>query len=206
MKKLSLPLPFLLALACSSSSQYERGAYTPRPPAPTFNPTTDAPHTTGQPGYVNGQRVERSPNKRYATPSDQPQMMAADGDARRTVELMLKESVPDTTPEGIGRDDFAACWKDIQKMMSRERDLLLTFSPQEVRCLRHRVLAHCGARKNEWKAKHEGLKYSPAFEDFMASDAHKRACGKRGEFRTERTIGPGNRFMQSGDDTLGWRP
>lgn len=204
MKKLHL-LSLLTLSACSSSSQYERDAYMPRP-APTFDPMTDAPHTVGQPGYVNGQRTERSTNRRYAAPSKEPQMMAADGDDRRTVELMLTEAVPETTPEGIERADYAKCWKDFLKMANRERDALLRFSPEEVRCMRNRVLAHCGTRQVVKRAERAGEKYDPTFEDFMAGAVNRTACGKSHEFWTDRVANVINKFNQHGDDILGWQP
>lgn len=205
MKKLLL-LP-LFAVACASSPDYARGAYTPRaPPAPTFSPTQDAPHTKGQPGHVGGRGVSRSANRRHVAPSARPQMVAADGDARRTVELMLQEPAPSATLEGIEAEAVAICWADILKMLNAERDLFLSFSPQEVRCLRHIVLAHCGARQNEKRAKRDGKKYDPAYEHFMASQAGVKACGKRGEFMSNRVTDPYRRFTRHGDDVLGWRP
>lgn len=209
MKKLHLLfLPALLALAaCSSSSPYERGAYTVRPPpASTFSPTEDAPHTTGQPGYVNGRRVERSPNKRYTAPSAEPQIMAADGDDRRTIELMLDEPVPEETPEGIPDVEYAKCWNDLRRMMKRDRDALLKFYPKEVQCLRNRVLAHCGGRQNEARAKKTGEKYDDTYEDFMASAPARKACGPNNEHWTDRVSEYIRKYTQHGDDILGWRP
>lgn len=206
MKKLHL-LPLFTLFACASSSQYERGAYMPPPSAPAFNPATDAPHTTGQPGYVNGQRADRSPNHRYVTPSKEPQMMAADGDDRRAVELMFSEPVPDETPDGIEGKEYAKCWKDIQRMLKDNRDATLTFSPEEVRCVRHKTLAHCGARQIERRTKEAGDEYDGKYEDFMASrDQRVKACGKRDKYNTERVVNMGNRLMDRGDDDLGWRP
>lgn len=205
MKKLHL-LSLLLSLACASTPDYERGAYAPRPPAPTFSPSQDAPHTRGQPGYVNGQRVERSPNKRHVTPSEQPQMMAADGDERRTVELMLTEDVPEETPDGISDALYEKCWKDLLKMMRSERDDILRMSPEEVRCMRNRVLAHCGARKNRQYADRTGEKYDATFEDYMAGEENRKACGKRHQYWTGRVTDYVNKFTQHGDDILGWLP
>ena len=208
MKKLSmLFIPAALMLGCASGSQYERGAYTVRPPpASTFSPTQDAPHTMGQPGYVNGQRVERSPNRRYASPSATPQMMAADGDNRRTVELMLSEDVPEETPEGIERSDYEKCWEDLLKMMGRDRDALLKFYSKEVQCLRNRVLAHCGARQNAARAKNTGERYDDTFEDFMASAPARKACGPNHEHWTARVSEYIRNYTRHGDDILGWRP
>lgn len=207
MKKLCLPIAaFALHMAgCSSSSQYERGAYTPPVRAPTFTPAEDAPHTRGQPGYVNGQRVDRSPNRRYVEPSREPQMMAADGDDKRAVELLINEPVPKSTPEGIEDREFAACWRDFGRLALDNNRHLLTFSPEEFRCLRHKVLSHCGARKVERRTKRD---YDSTFEDEMASTRKtKRACGRKDEFNTSRVVDFANRMMNYGDSSagFGWR-
>lgn len=197
----------LFSVACSSGTQYERGAYTPPVRAPAFDPMTDAPHTRGQPGYVNGQRVERSPNRRYVEPSREPQMMAADGDARRTVELLLAEDVPGDTPEGIEDAEYAKCWKDIRRMLKDNREWVLKFSPEEVRCMRHKVLAHCGARQIEGRILKAREDYDGTFEDFMASKGpRQKACGKRDRYVTDRVVDMSNKLMRHGDDVLGWRP
>jgi hypothetical protein len=53
------------ACAGSTPTEYQRGTYTPPPPAPTFNPTRSAPHTVGQPGYVGPvEGLPRSPHGR----------------------------------------------------------------------------------------------------------------------------------------------
>jgi hypothetical protein len=203
-KRFALSFLALIAVACSSGSQYERGAYTPPVRAPTFSPAEDAPHTRGQPGYVNGQRVERSPNRRYVEPSNEPQMMAADGDDNRAVELLINEPVPKATPDGIEDAEFAACWRDFDLLARGNKRELLTWSPEEVRCLRHKVLSHCGARMIE---KRKARKYDPTFEDEMASKK-KRACGRNDEFNTSRVVDFGNRMMEHGDSNagFGWRP
>jgi hypothetical protein len=206
LKKLHLLFPVLLSIACASSPDYERGAYAPRPPAPTFTPSQDAPHTTGQPGYVGGRRVERSPNRRHVTPSDHPQMMAADGDARRAVELMLSEDEPRDTPEGIPEALYEKCWKDLLRMMQADRDEMLRMSPEEVRCLRNRVLAHCGARQLSKLADRTGEKYDDTFEDFMAGAENRKACGKKHESWTGRVTDYINKYVRHGDDILGWQP
>lgn len=61
-------LPFLLVLltGCGTArpTQYAQGIPT-APPAPTFNPAWDAPHTVGQPGYVGPvENIPRSPHTR----------------------------------------------------------------------------------------------------------------------------------------------
>ena len=203
MNRLILPFLALLAVACSSGSQYERGTYTTPVRAPSFSPAEDAPHTRGQPGYVNGQRVQRSPNRRYAEPSREPQMMAGDGDSRRAVGLMFSEPVPEETPEGITDAEYAKCWKDIQKMMRNEREAILKFAPEEVRCMRNRVMSHCGSRKIEHRA---GPEAAGAFEDYMADEENIKACGTRHQYWTKRVSEYMNRFNQFGDDVLGWRP
>lgn len=202
MLKQTLPLIAALALGCSSGTQYERGAYTPPVRAPTFSPAEDAPHTRGQPGYINGQRVERSPNKRYVEPSREPQMMAADGDERRAVELMFNEPVPKETPPGIERKQYEQCWKDFLNMMRNERDDVLSFSSNEVRCLRNRVIAHCGARKIQ-KAK--GDDATQTFEDYMADKDNEKNCGKRHQFWTDRVTKQMLKMEEFGEDVLGWR-
>lgn len=205
MKRLILPLLALSAVGCSSGTQYERGAYTTPVRAPAFDPMTDAPHTTGQPGYVNGQRVERSPNRRYVEPSREPQMMAADGDSERAVELLINEPVPKSTPDGIEDNEYAACWRDFGRLALDNKRHLLSFSPEEVRCLRHKVLWHCGARKVE---KRKAGKYDPTYEDGMASRKRTpRACGRRDEFNTDRVVDFANLMMDYGDSNagFGWR-
>lgn len=202
----ALALVCLLPAACAAPTQYERGAYVVRPPpASTFNPAEDAPHTAGQPGYIDGRRVERSPNKRYVSPSAEPQMMAADGDDRRAVELMFSEPVPTKTPAGVEDAEYAKCWKDFQKLLDRERDAILKFSPEELRCMRYKVLSHCGARLIEGRTSAVGKQYDSTFEDLRASK-QKTACGKRDEFITRRVVDYNNEFNRYGDDVLGWRP
>lgn len=206
MFKQTLPLVAALALGCSSGHQYARGAYATPVRAPAFSPAEDAPHTRGQPGYVNGQRVERSPNKRYVEPSREAQMMAADGDARRTVELLINEPVPKDTPPGIEDKEFAACWRDFGRLALDNKRHLLTFSPEEVRCLRHKVLSHCGARKVERRTPDD---YDPTFEDQMISRKRtQRVCGRKDEYNSDRVVEFGNRMMDYGDSSagFGWRP
>ena len=203
MKTLFLPLvAAFVTSACSGPTQYERGAYSTPVRAPAFDPATDAPHTTGQPGYVNGQRVDRSPNRRYAEPSRDPAMMAADGDARRAVELMFSEPVPKETPPGIARDEYVQCWKDFIRLMNNERDAILAFSPEEVRCLRNRVLAHCGARKVHKRA---GGTSSFEYEDYMAGVDNARTCGKRHQFWTARVTKHMVHMEELGDEVYGWK-
>lgn len=204
MKRIILMVAVLSTLACSSGTQYERGAYITPVRAPAFDPVTDAPHTTGQPGYVNGQRVERSTNKRYAPASKEPQMMAADGDSQRAVELMFSEPVPDETPDGLKDSEFAKCWRDFQRLLERERDAVLKLSAEEVRCMRHVVLAHCGARQVEARTLAVGKKYDDTFEDFQAS-RQRRVCGKKDEYHTRRAVDLRNKMMTYGDDVLNWR-
>jgi hypothetical protein len=203
LKRLALSFLALSAVACSSGSQYERGAYTTPVRAPAFDPMTDAPHTTGQPGYVNGQRVERSPNRRYVEPSREPQMMAADGDDARAVELLINEPLP-KSPKGIEDNEFSACWRDFDLLARGNKRELLTWSPEEVRCLRHKVLWHCGARMVE---KRKARKYDATFEDEMASRM-KKVCGRKDEFNTRRVVDYANRMMEHGDSNagFGWRP
>ncbi len=76
-------LLLLLLLACSSGPEHRgdlaRGVYAPPPPNPTFNPTTDAPHRTGQPGHVNTPPVlPRSPHTRVLPPTSEPGLWAGD--------------------------------------------------------------------------------------------------------------------------------
>lgn len=205
MFKQTLPLVAALALGCSSSSQYERGAYTTPVRAPAFDPATDAPHTRGQPGYVNGQRVERSPNKRYVEPSREPQMMAADGDDKRAVELLINEPVPKATPDGIKDEEYATCWRDFGRLALDNKRHLLTFSPEEVRCLRHKVLSHCGARKVQKRTTKD---YDDTFEVAMADKKRTaRTCGRKDEFNTRRVVDFANHMMNYGDSNagFGWR-
>lgn len=205
MLKHTLPLLAALALGCSSGTQYERGAYATPVRAPTFSPAEDAPHTRGQPGYVNGQRVQRSPNRRYVEPSREPQMMAADGDSQRAVELLIDEPIPKSTPDGIEEKEFAKCWRDFDLLARGNKRELITWSPEEVRCLRHKVLSHCGARMIE---RRKARNYDPTFEDEMASKKRRtRACGRKDEFNTDRVVDWANRMMDHGDSNagFGWR-
>lgn len=206
MKRIILSFLALAAVACSSGTQYERGAYTTPVRAPAFDPMTDAPHTTGQPGYVNGQRVERSPNRRYVEPSREPQMMAADGDSKRAVELIIDEPLPKAQPKGIEDKEFAKCWRDFDLLARGNKRELITWSPEEVRCLRHKVLSHCGARMVE---KRGARKYDSTFEDEMASKKKTtRSCGRKDEHNTSRVVDYANRMMDHGDSNagFGWRP
>lgn len=73
-----LLLLFLAGCASSAPRQYAQGIPTaPRPPA--FNPAWDAPHTTGQPGYVGpAENIPRSPHKRVLPPANEPGLWAGD--------------------------------------------------------------------------------------------------------------------------------
>ncbi len=68
----SLPLLCLLWVACAgapSRSEYRQSA---APMAPTFNPTWEAPHTVGQPGYIGApEHVPRTASKRYLPETEQ---------------------------------------------------------------------------------------------------------------------------------------
>lgn len=205
MKRLILSFLALAAVACSSGTQYERGAYTTPVRAPAFSPTQDAPHTTGQPGYVNGQRVERSPNRRYVEPSREPQMMAADGDSARAVELLINEPLPKSTPAGLEDEEYAACWKDFWTLAYSNKRILMTFSPEEFRCLRHGFLWHCGSRKIE---KRKGDEPDSTYENKMAMKrVTKGACGVDDEHSTRRVVDWLNRMIDYGDSSagFGWR-
>jgi hypothetical protein len=73
-------LPLLLLLACSTPTPRAfRQAAPVAPEAPPFDPTTDAPTTTGQPGYVGDpERLPRSPYTRVLPPTREPGLWAAD--------------------------------------------------------------------------------------------------------------------------------
>ncbi len=71
-----LPLLFL-ACASSTPAEYHQSA---RPMPRPFNPTTDAPHTVGQPGHLRApQDYPRSPHARVLPPSPEPGLWAGDG-------------------------------------------------------------------------------------------------------------------------------
>jgi len=75
-------LAVLILAACASPVPitYNQGALRP-PPPPSFNPTTDAPITIGQPGYTGpGIVVEPNPRpKRILPPTRGPGIWAGDG-------------------------------------------------------------------------------------------------------------------------------
>lgn len=60
-----LPL-LLLLLACAGPAEYQRGS--PVPTRPPYNPTTDSPITTGQPGHLVPHALPRSPHQRQLPP------------------------------------------------------------------------------------------------------------------------------------------
>lgn len=205
MKRFILSFLALSAVACSSGAQYERGAYSTPVRAPAFSPVEDAPHTRGQPGYVNGQRVERSPNRRYVEPSNEAQMMAADGDSERAVELLINEPVPKSAPLGLEDEEYAACWRDFWTLAYANKRVLVTFSPEEMRCMRHGFMWHCGSRKIE---KRKGDDPDSAYENAMARKrVTKRACGVDDEHSTSRVVDWLNRMIDHGDSNagFGWR-
>lgn len=93
-----LPLLFL-ACASTSPTEYERGTYRPAPPA--FNPTQDAPHTTGQPGHLRTpQEYPRSPHTRVLPPSREPGLWAGDS-PRASNDVAVKPSLLGVTLPGI---------------------------------------------------------------------------------------------------------
>lgn len=227
-----LALASLATLACSSGQEYRRGTAAPvRPSSPTFRPSQDAPHTTGQPGHTEGPAVRRSPNTRYVEPrrDGAPQLMAADGDDARAVELMLSEPVP-ATPEGLAPSAWAKCWEDF-KDMARGAPRFRRLSLAEAKCLRNRVLNHCGARfveaadrgdsdflkryppkpmqapagQSPRGARTVGVYSEHDFEEAMAGRRAYRACGREHEFWTDRVSDLMRDFERHGDDVLGWR-
>lgn len=203
MLKQTLPLLAALALGCSSGSQYERGAYTPPVRAPAFDPATDAPHTRGQPGYVNGQRTQRSPNKRYVEPSREPQMMAADGDDARAIQLMCDEPVPNVNGDDAINEDFAKCWKDFQKMIKERERKMKGMSKEEMVCLRHHVLTECGISKSKARARVDGVHREGAFEAIMAA-ANRARCGPGDVFYTRTVLMFHQKFNEQGRFDYGW--
>jgi hypothetical protein len=205
--KLFIIFALALATGCSSTREYERGAYAPAVPAPTFSPAQDAPHTTGQPGYLPVPRAPRGTDRRIAPARPYPQMMAADGDERRAILLLLDEPVANPGTDSITQRDFAACWKDFKALAEKWRADVLKMSKAEVLCLRHKVLAHCGARKNERKAKAERTPYDGTWEDIMANAHHQRhVCGPDDLYESDRVVKLWNKMLDEGDDHMGWRP
>jgi hypothetical protein len=68
----------VLLVACSTTppAEYRQGAFRPVPPR--FSPSTDAPHTVGQPGHLAPSQPQRSPHKRPLPPSKEPGLWAGD--------------------------------------------------------------------------------------------------------------------------------
>lgn len=151
-------LPFLLLLACASSPDtYQRGAYRPVSPNPTFNPSQDAPHRTGQPGHVRPRPVvPLSPHTRVLpqTPETRQHPGLWSGDQPRAARAPPWRGWPTTV---LGVDlfvhDLPAPWQEkVQEcayLISRvtEEDVmkraLQRLSVTEIQCLVARLNAYC---------------------------------------------------------------
>lgn len=235
MTRIALLLLLSLSSACVSTPEKAplRRGVTVRPvPAPVFTPTEDAPHTRGQPGAIDpdGKTLPPSPNKRQAQPrrDGQPQLMAADGDDARAVALMLTAPVP-ATPEGIAPSAWVKCWRDFQRL-AREDERFRALTHEEAKCLRNRVLSHCGARMIEHAdaGNEDFLKRFPprpmdaqgqsprsgrtagvydehAFTEAMDGRRNARVCGPNHEYWTDRVGRIAPDMTERGDDKLDWR-
>jgi hypothetical protein len=139
------PLLFLLA-ACASSTptQYAQGVPA-LPRAPAFNPTLDAPITTGQPGYVGpAENLPHSPHRRVLpeTPDTrkEPGLWAAEpptsatGDVPEILGLALPPLDLDDSAESLANQkDCADRWAKVlrQSGLGRQRPKM---PPAEQRC------------------------------------------------------------------------
>lgn len=141
MKALSL---LLLALcACAGPPRtYRQGA----PMAPAFSPMEDAPHTLGQPGYVEPSGIPRSPYIRVLPPTKEPGLWASS--APRTVpavRLIGEVLALDTDPQ----EDTApaiSCALRAQAVFETDEALaerVLSISSEARGCLAALVLLEC---------------------------------------------------------------
>lgn len=143
--------------ACSPArTAYGRGTPAPTapPPAPTFNPATDSPITTGQPGYVGSPRVyPTSPHKRVLPASTEPGLWSGDR-TRAAVEEMTPAVLfevqlpfaPDASPDSEaitrncaeGMDYAAARAATFHDIMAEDKSTIR-------RCIAALLYQHCAA-------------------------------------------------------------
>ncbi|MFP2963363.1 hypothetical protein ACLEPN_37825 [Myxococcus sp. 1LA] len=132
----------LLLSACAGPDAYERTAVRPPPPtrAPRHNPAEDAPHTKGQPGYVDsaGRHVPRGKDRRHLPPSERPGIWASDGDERRASALQTPAPMADSRPAGVPKSARDFCRQEAARLAQQAGAEGL--DPRVRRCLEDRFL------------------------------------------------------------------
>lgn len=178
MPRLSTLLLAVFLAACANppprGSTLEQGAPMPvRPPA--FNPTTDAPHTVGQPGYV-PQALPRSPHSRVLpeTPVTRraPGIWAGDGPrvVTMTPPAILGVALPLPEPEdgSIIADIEVECARTMGDALSRSTSAYRRLNIVQTQCLAARLFFACADlfMDAENEAKYHGIDFDAArYED-----------------------------------------
>lgn len=122
----SILFALLLTSCASGPSEFHKGATPTR--APSFNPTTDAPHTVGHPGHLRPEALPRSPHTRVLpqTPEThaQPGLWATKASADEAHD----------PPEWMTRPPIALGWHIPLLMNDREEYLNDVFQYPIRRC------------------------------------------------------------------------
>jgi hypothetical protein len=149
----------LALAACATGperSEFHQGAMRP-PPPPAFSPTTDAPHTVGQPGHVPGVRVAPQPQpkpKRLLPPTREPGIWATNApdapslsDDGKPAPLILGERLPYTNlqDEPEERDHTRECAAKADRALRAELapEQITGLTPEERACLAAKAATLC---------------------------------------------------------------
>lgn len=156
-------LVFMVCLGCSSSapSRYERGAA--QPVAPPFNPATQSPITTGQPGHLRPQAPPRSPHQRVLPPSKDPGLWS--GDRPRAAKHPLDRVDQRTYPgyvfpvpinaEPVEEDRVISCAAAIRRALVDAGRNAGSLGRDEARCFYASMYLRCASRALERAEKTE---------------------------------------------------
>lgn len=139
-----------LLTGCASGPAYRRGAGVPT--APVFEPSLDAPHTTGQPGYLHPE-VKRSPDKRILPVREESTVYASDGGEKKRVDEDLPElPMPDEAELACTHQQWDVCVYMVRSLVTPPysdrysphlREYIRVLTPKQRACLRERLMRSC---------------------------------------------------------------
>jgi hypothetical protein len=129
--------------------EFHQGVPAPRPPV--FNPATDAPHTTGQPGHLRPQALPRSPHKRVLPPSTESGVWSAEvpragtDNDDPTVSLLGIPFPREPEVSGFAEMQYAQCAEKIHLAADAAGGTAraLRLQPAEHICLAHLLMMQC---------------------------------------------------------------
>lgn len=188
----------LISCVSSAPTQYAQGIPT-APPAPSFNPAWDAPHTVGQPGYVGPvENLPRSPYTRTLpqTPATRREAGLWSGDTQASSPMAPNDPVvldvrlpfsPHASSE-VEEAPTRLCAGTLRAALAKAgvADIIRSKAQPLRRCLVAKAYKHCseklsalaphaapppGATRDEWARATEAVRHEAArFEDMLCRD------------------------------------